>query len=233
MAELGIEVWYGYNNEINEVKAVQKSNVIDKESIVATHEKTKCSSSDFEEKCDTTNLSVVFLEPLKDKVMAIKAIDFKNRYQITYLNEGLDISGSSLNPMKTKMIPSDVKGEGLMQVTQLEKYSPYWISEDGRLFEMNSFGSFIQINKSFERFQDSGDARTRLHSGYGGILAYEKNRAIEIFDADELTKELQKSFSYSFPEHEERINDLIKKKMLEQENIGKKILKQYNVQSRW
>ncbi|MFB5622017.1 MAG: hypothetical protein ACE5Q7_03665, partial [Candidatus Nitrosomaritimum yanchengensis] len=207
LAELGIEVWYGYNNEINDVKAVQKSNVIDKESISATHQKTKCSSYDIDTKCDTTNLSVVFLEPLKDKVMAIKAIDFKNRYQITYLNEGLDISGSSLNPMKTKMIPSDVKGEGLIQVTQLEKYSPFWISEDGRLFEMNNFGSFHQINKYFERFHDSGDARTRLHSGFGGIIAYEQNRATEIFNSDELAKEIQKSFSYSFPEHEERIND--------------------------
>ncbi|MFB5607409.1 MAG: hypothetical protein ACE5RI_10395, partial [Candidatus Nitrosomaritimum yanchengensis] len=195
--------------------------------------KTKCSSSDIEAKCDTTNLSIVFLEPLKDKVMAIKAIDFKNRYQITYLNEGLDISGSSLNPMKTKMIPSDVKGEGLIQVTQIEKYSPYWVSEDGRLFEMNSFGSFNQINKSFERFQDSGDARTRLHSGFGGIISYEQNRASEIFNSDELTKELQKSFSYSFPEHKERINDSIEKKMLEQENIAKIILEQFQIQSRW
>jgi hypothetical protein len=233
LAELGIEVWYGYNNEINEVKAVQKSNVIDKDSIVATHEKTKCTSSDIEEKCDTTNLSIVFLEPLKDKVMAIKAIDFKNRYQITYLNEGLDISGPSLNPMQTKMIPSDVKGEGLIQITQIEKYSPYWISEDGRLFEMNSFGSFNQINKSFERFHDSGDARTRLHSGFGGIIAYEQNRATEIFDSEELTKDLQKSFSYSFPEQEERINDSLVMKMLQQENTAKKILEQLNIQSRW
>jgi hypothetical protein len=115
----------------------------------------------------TVKLSAVFLEPLKYKVMALKAIDFKNRYQITYLNEGIDISGESLNPMKTAMIPSGVKGEGLIKVTQVGKYSPYWVSDDQRLFEKNRFGSFKEINYQFERFQDDGDVRNRSHSGFG------------------------------------------------------------------
>ena len=100
--------------------------------------------------------------------MALKAIDFKNRYQITYLNEGMDISGESLNPRKTEMIPSGLKDQGLIKVTQVAKYSPYWISDDQRLFEKNKFGSFKEINYQFERFQDDGDVRNRSHSGFGG-----------------------------------------------------------------
>ncbi len=68
--------------------------------LVATHEKTKCIATDIEANCNATNISMIFLEPLQDKVMAIKAIDYKKRYHITYLNEGLDISGDSLNPME-------------------------------------------------------------------------------------------------------------------------------------
>ena len=122
LAELGIEVWYGLFGEIEDIKVIQKSSVIDIETIKVTHEKSKCQSKDKEEKCDVTNVSMIFLEPLKDKVMAIKAIDYKNRYHITYLNEGFDISGESLNPMQTKMIPSPTKGEGLIKVTLNEKY---------------------------------------------------------------------------------------------------------------
>jgi len=77
LAELGVEVWYGYDGEIENVKTIQKSSVIDKDSIIVTHEKTKCQASDIEQNCDTTNVSMVFLEPLRDKVMAIKAIDYK------------------------------------------------------------------------------------------------------------------------------------------------------------
>jgi hypothetical protein len=175
---------------------------------------------------------MIFLEPLKDKVMAIKAIDYKNRYQITYLNEGLDISGDSLNPMSTKMIPSNVKNEGLVQVTQTAKYSPYWVAEDGRFFEMNNFGSFKELNMSFERFHDSGDPKTRMHSEFGGILAYEQKRALDVFDSSNLISKLPESFAYNFYEPDKRITDELKAKMLEQEKIAQEIIEKHQIQYR-
>ncbi len=233
LAELGVEVWYGYDGEIEKVKAIQKSNVIDEDSIIATHEKIKCQASDLEQNCDTTKVSILFLEPLRDKVMALKAIDYKNRYQITYLNEGFDIAGDSLNPLLTAMIPSTVRDEGLVQVTQTTKYSPYWVAEDEKIFEMNSFGSFKQINQSFERFQDTGNPYTRVHSGFGGIIAYEQKRATLLFDSSEFISELPESFAYLYPESGERISKEMKQKMLEQENIAKKINEESKVQARW
>ncbi len=231
LAELGVEVWYGYDGEIKNVKAIQKSNVIDSENIIATHEKTKCKSSDIEKKCDTTKVSIKFLENLKDKVIALKAIDFKNRYQITYHNEGINLSDASLNQMNTVMIPSTIKGEGLIQVTQTEKYSSYWMTKDGRLFDRNDFGSFKRINQSFERFQDSGDPLTRYHSGFGSILKHEKQRALQVFDATSVLSQLPDSFSHDISIGE-RINDEMREKMKEQEQIAQKIL-EYSVQARF
>jgi hypothetical protein len=134
-------------------------------------------------------MSAVFLEPLQDKVMAIKAMDFKLRDQTTYLNEGFDVSGDSLNPLETKMIPSPLKGEGLIEVTQNGKYSDYWTSSDGRVFEMNSFGSFKQINYEFERFQDTGDPKSRLHSAFKSLIELEAEKAKAIFDSSELSRD--------------------------------------------
>jgi len=165
--------------------------------------------------------------------MAIKAIDYKKRYQITYLNEGIDISGESLNPMATKIIPSTVKYEGLIQVNQSAKYSPYWITEDERIFEMNSFGSFKQINKSFERFQDTGNPYTRMHSGFGGIIAYEQNRALDVFDSSKLVSELPEIFTHIFPEQGQRITEELRLKLLEQEQIAQKILEESKAQGKW
>jgi hypothetical protein len=233
LAELGVEVWYDLNGEILEVKAVQKSNVIDKDTLVATHEKSKCQASDIEQKCDTTKISMVFLEPLKDYVVAVKAIDYKNRYQITYLNEGVEIVGESLNPMQTYLIPSSVRDEGLIQVTQTAKYSPYWEVDDGRLFEMNSFGSFKQINQTFERFEDTGNPYTRVHSGFGGIIAYEQKRASQVFDSSEYISELPNSFAYVYPKPYDRMTDELKAKMSEQEEIAKEIIEESKVQARW
>ncbi len=233
LAELGIEVWYGLFGEIEEVKVIQKSNVIDIDSIIATHQKTKCLSSDSEENCDVTSVSMIFLEPLRDKVMAIKAIDYKNRYQITYLNEGFDVSGESLNPMNTMMIPSPERYEGLIPLTQTEKYSPHWTSEDGRIFERNDFGSFKQINQLFERFQDIGEPRTRTHSGFGGIIAYEQERATAVFDASELISELPDYVASPLPKISERIDEEMKEKMWEEEQRCQKFLDDSDKQARW
>jgi hypothetical protein len=232
VSELQIEVWYNFDGEIENVLTIQQSNVIDENSILVSHEKAKCKSFDTEKKCDTTKISMMFLEPLKDKVMAIKAIDHKNRYQITYLNHGFDISDPSLNPMPTVLISPQNKGEKPLKVTQIEKYSTYWIASDGRMFERNNFGSFKEINISFERFQDSGDPLTRLHSGFGAILDYERQRALNIFNATSLTSEIPESYSIEISLGE-RITDEIEAKMIEQQKIAQKILEESNVQERF
>jgi hypothetical protein len=232
-AELGIEVWFNYDGEIKSIKAVQQTDVIDEDHIFAIHGKTKCRSYNIEEKCDTTRISVMFLEPLKDNIMAIKAIDYKNRYQITYLNEGIDVSGKSLNPMQTTTIPSPIKNEGPITVTQIKKYSILWMSEDGRIFERNTYGSFKQINHSFERFQDSGEPLTRNHSDFGVLLKYEQTRAVNVFNSTNLESELPETFAYTFPEQNQRINEKIKLTMMEQEKIAQKILEDSQVQARY
>jgi len=233
LAELGVEVWFGLFGEIQDIKVIQKSNVIDIDSLTATQQKTNCLSSDVEQDCIVTTVSMTFLEPLRDKVMAIKAIDYKNRYHITYLNEGLDISGDSLNPMETEMIPSNLKNQGLIHITQTSKYSHLWTAEDGRIFEENDFGTFNQINKQFERFQDTGEPKTRLHSGFGGIIAYEQKRATDVFDASKLISELPESIAYLYPESGERIDKEMKEKMLEEEKECLEYLKESSKQARW
>jgi len=233
LAEMRVEVWFDNTGEIEEVKVLQNTEVIDRTSLSITHQKVKCQATDIEKKCDKTFMSAVFLEPLQDNVMAIKAMDFKLRDQTTYLNDGFDISGDSLNPMVTKMIPSPTKGEGLIKITQNEKYSDYWTTDDGRIFEMNSFGSCKLINFEFKRFQDSGEPLTRLHSGFGGILNYEQERALSVFDATALVSELPDSFAYVFPESGERITEQMIQDMIIQEHIAEKVLEEMNKQTRW
>jgi len=101
------------------------------------------------------------------------------------------------------------------------------------MFEMNSFGSFKEINITFERCQDTGTAYTRLHSGFGGVMAYELKRATGIFDASELISELPDFIPYSPPVISERMTTEMKAKMLEQEEIAKKIIDESKVQARW
>ena len=232
LAEMRVEIWFGSKGEIEDVVVVQEDHVIDISNVSIIHHKTKCVHTDNEEKCDRTTMKTIFLEELKHEIMAIKAIDFNRRDHTTYLNEGFEISGKSLNPMKTKMIPSNVKNEGLLKVTQTEKYDDYWVSDDGRLFEMNSFGSFKQINQSFERFQDEGEPLTRLHSGFGGKIADEEHRAREIFDSSKIISEVPGTFAYKIGIGE-RITEDLEQEMIIEEQKAKEFLDKKYLQARY
>ncbi len=98
---------------------------------------------------------------------------------------------------------------------------------------MNSFGSTKLINHKFERFQDTGNAFIRQHSGFGGIIAYEQNRALDTFDASDIVSELPESFAYVFPEAHERITDEMIQEMIIQEHIAQKLLDESDTQTRW
>ena len=231
LAEIGIEIWHGLDGEVKNYKVIQETNVVDVNQVNLNHDKVKCNENDENLECDHTKLSIIFLEPLKDKVMAIKAIDFKKRYQITYLNEGIHLSGEQITPNPVKLIPSPKKYEGLIPLTQIKKYSTYWESEDGRLFEQNSFGSFNQIDVKFERFQDVGEPKTRLHSGFAELVIKEQKRAMEVFDADKIISELPESFTIYIAKGE-RITEETKETMIEQEQIAQKIIESSDRQVR-
>jgi hypothetical protein len=97
---------------------------------------------------------------------------------------------------------------------------------------MNSFGSFKQVNQSFERFQDSGNVFTRQHSDFGKIIDYEQNRAVRVFDSSKLISELPDSFGYHI-EMKERVDDKMKQQMLLQEQIAKELLETKYIQTHW
>jgi YVTN family beta-propeller protein len=171
-AELGVEIQYSHTGNITGIVLVQKTNVTDPDSFFGISYPSKCMPDDSNEKCITTLVSLRFLEPLQYDIMAIKATDQRGRTQITYLNEGFDISGDSLNIMPTQTIVGPAK-TGLVTVTQNEKYSKYWTAGD-MVFERNDFGTFTLVPQPYIRHQDSGEPLTRVHSGFAALVSEQK-----------------------------------------------------------
>ena len=228
-AELGIEVFYDYNGDIKLVKVVQKTDVIDVNTLAVAHEKSKCQAGDVQERCDTTYLSMRFLEPLRDSIFAIKAIDYQKRVQITYLNDGFDISGDSLNPMKTKLIPGTEKYEGLIEITQTAKYSDIWVANDDREFEMNKYGTVTHTNPSYESDIDDGPIRDRMHSEFPKYKQEQIIKAQMILNLlcehciDESFGESDNVFAYDYTRYDNR-DDRNQPILLSEELKAKQIL---------
>ncbi len=217
LAESCIEVHFdsgsGSDRKITDVKVVHNSNAIDNVSV--QHEMASCNATDTVKVCDKTMITIAFAEPLQHSVMMIKGIDWKGKYTETYLNEGFNIDGKQLTDLPTTMIPSPTKYEGLIKVTQSEKYSNIWISDDNRVFERNSFGSFHQINQTHERPQDTDDVKTRTHSAFSEWKEYQAIKAKNTWDASKYVSTLPPSFIYDYPEEDSRTKFLKEHNMLE------------------
>jgi len=181
-AELEVEIWYDIDGIIEEIKVIQETNVVDPNSVNVNHSMVYCQPDDYTERCDETILTMTFLEPLYYDIMAIKAVDHDRYSHTTYLNEGFDISGISLNPMLTLMILSPERFTSIVEVTQTAKYSDVWETEDGKLFEINKYGSITWINQSHERHADPGEAKNRLHSAFVDRIIQQQEIAQETLD---------------------------------------------------
>jgi len=175
-AEALVEVHYNYDKTIEEIKIIQNSGVINESSLFATTNQVSC-DDDGSMKCYSTELKFIFDEPLKDDVMAINSIDFSRRsMHPTFLNEGINVFGDSLTPSNTLQIAGTEKYEGLITVTQSEKYSDLWIAEDGRIFEM--FGesdSFKLVNREID-----GTMNDRVSDE---LKQWTQKNALSVFDS--------------------------------------------------
>ena len=194
-AEVCLEAWYDYQQNIVDLKVIQETEVIDEEALKVSTSEKDCNDLGNSKCISTLFYNVKFKEPLKYNVMAIQSIDQSRRTMMpTSLNDGIDLIGSSINPKPTKQIIGTEKYEGLITVTQIEKYSDLWIAEDGRIFEINSYGSAKLINHSFERLTDTSVVMMdRNHSEFYILVDWTQKNAIKIFDSSKIQGELKDS----------------------------------------
>ena len=189
-AEVCLEAWYDHQQNIVELKVIQETDVIDISQVKASTSEKKCTESG-DMKCTSTLFyNVKFKEPLKYNVMAIKSIDQSRRSMMpTSLNDGIDLIGVSINPKPTMSIPGIEKHEGLITITQIEKYSNLWISDDGRIFDVNSSGSASIVYEDHTRHRDIDTFyMNRNHSEFDKVIAWTQQNAIDVFDSSKLQK---------------------------------------------
>jgi YVTN family beta-propeller protein len=215
-AEAILTVWYNHDKSIKDVTVEQDRHIIDSTSLQVLTSQIPCGYID--SACYQTDIYAIFNEPLQYDVFAIKAVDMSRRSMMpTYLNEGLDISGYSLNPLATKEIPDPYKYEGLITVTQLHPLSNLWGTENGRIFEMfgesNSFKLIYEL--PVREYYDQEEVRHRTHDFFNDWKLLQSNKAkFTVFNSDEIQSEFPNSFAYEYPEIDSRTQFLIDHNLL-------------------
>ncbi len=158
-AEIKIFAYTNYSDEIEEIEIIQKDyNIIDADSLIFDYYQEPCGY--VSSTCDVLHISnMTLLEiPFFEKV-AIYGIDDKKRTHITYLNEGYNITGESLNPPKTLYTFGKI-------FTEIDKFNPIWTDEQGIQYEKNSYNSMKRITPHPD-YVCSDPPLDQIKGGYG------------------------------------------------------------------
>jgi len=215
-AETVITVWYNHDKSIKDVTIKQDRGIIDSSSLQILTSQIPCGYVN--STCYQTDIYAIFNEPLQYDIFAIYAVDMSRRsMNPTYLNEGFDISGYSLNPLETEQIPGPDKYEGLITVTQIHPLSNLWGAEDGRIFEMwgesNSFKLVYQPTEN--EYYDTGSIKDRNHSAFDNWKQLQIYKSQKYFDSEKIQRDLPNSFRYEYPDTDSRTKFLIEHELLE------------------
>jgi hypothetical protein len=203
----------------NNVKVVQDVNLINEDKVEVYRTPVTCASDDVVENCDLIAVKFPFNEQPASGVFAFKAVDERNRSTTTYFNEGIEVTGDSLNPLETVLVASpDRDHRGLVTLTQVgDRYDNLWSSEDGYLYTMNDVGTFLLVEAPESEVRvDSGSPDTRMHSAFSSLVEYEAAKAkYYYFNSEDIVSDTTPSFSYEFPEEDSRTQFLKQHSMLE------------------
>lgn len=213
-SEASIEIYTNYDGEALDFKINDNeiSPIINATSLEYSASRVKCVADDKLEPCYSVSVEFSFNESPIGKVLALQAIDYSRMNQILYFNDGLDITGDSLNPSVIKQIQSEIKYKGLQTVQRIDKENNIWMSMDKSepvlLYKQNDVGSFFAIEyRTFETMPDKMTSNIdRQHSEFSKSLEFEINRALEKFgyltsykqiQGDDLTNYVAKQTQYT------------------------------------
>ena len=155
---------------IAEITHEQKDSLVDETQTTATLSKSLCNDSDIIEKCYTVDINFVVLAPLKSDPIALAAIDTKNRYTTTYINEGLTFTGNSmLEPATAQLVVK--KGNQYdaetIDLIQQDRRHNLWEDQYGNLWTQNDHDTWIQLTFPENTPTDSYvNVMTRMHSAF-------------------------------------------------------------------
>ncbi len=183
---------------IDEIKVIDKTNTIDLTPENVNISMAKCMSDSTDEKCVELSLdNVLFREQLHDEEFVINAIDAKRYVTNHYMNEGILINGSSLNPPLTNTLQDNKITFNLIRT---DKLNDIWTDQFGYTWTKNNHNTWFQlITPEFVKTLDGlTDVMTRYHSDFINSVNKEKIKATMIFNGTKLVKTLPSSFTYDY-----------------------------------
>jgi len=144
-AQTLVEVWLE-GTDIDKIVKIDKNNLVD--IINATISTVDCMVGDVRD-CLEVTIQYIYRDKPKYNIMAINAIDIPGNSQTNYINDGILVTGDSLNePLEEHVVVS--KGgalypqrAGTVLLTLVDYKTDIWQDEYGYMWSTNQYGPFI------------------------------------------------------------------------------------------
>ena len=134
--------------KITDVTYTNENNVIGEDAGFSI-QKSKCQPSDPERECVTLNIDgVQFREQMYHAPFVIHAMDSRGYVTIHYMNDGLLISGDSLNEPPTHDLTAKLAHQrdlAQLSLTRTDKLSDVWTDQFGYTWTKNSYGTWSYV----------------------------------------------------------------------------------------
>ena len=206
-SEIHLVVSRNYTNpvdyDLDEINHYQKEGLVNENNTSASISKVKCQASDNDERCYEFTINFTVMAPLHEEVVAISAMDEKRRQHVTYINEGVEFTGTPLLDAHTAQLMQKKTNQGQAEIivlTQQDRRYNVWEDQHGYLWTLNEYGAWTQITAAdFERHQDGASSvMTRQNSNFAGLIEQERQKALLVFDSGDLISELDDYFAYDY-----------------------------------
>ena len=134
--------------KITDVSYTNENSVIGEDAGFSIH-KSKCLPSDAESECVTLNIEgVQFREQMYHAPFVIHAMDARGYVTIHYMNDGLLISGDSLNEAPVHDLTAKLAHQrdlAQLSLTRTDKLSDIWTDQFGYTWTKNSYGTWSYV----------------------------------------------------------------------------------------
>ena len=182
-AEAVTTIYLNYDGTIKDVTTIDKHTLVD----VVQYGITQ-GDCGYTEKCHVIDLDFIFREKQKANVIAIQAVDMERNSATHYINDGIAVSGSSMNDPPTHKLfnkHSNQQTENLwIDLTRIDRVNNIWEDDSGVQYTMdNGYYSKI-IPDIFERYQDDiNKVMKRTNSNWHNAIILANEKALSVFDS--------------------------------------------------
>jgi hypothetical protein len=177
-------------------------NLIENDSVWAETGLVPCMTSSVDDAgCLEMTLHYSYREAPLYNVMMINAMDAKRNGENSYFNDGIDVSGDSLNPADTlNIIPITTENypqkRGAVELVQVDRAEKTWVDPYGYLWQGDASSKMTLISEiPFERFNDRISEyrgyNDRNNSHFGQYVLEQRMLAQDIFNELVQYKQIQ------------------------------------------